>query len=44
MATAIDVQAPAGLTIEEAGIRFAKFGPSAVPDTALDPLRRALYR
>jgi hypothetical protein len=29
MATAIDVQAPAGLTSEEAGIRIAKFGPNA---------------
>jgi len=35
--------APAtGLTIEEARHRLEKFGPNAVPDTALHPLRRAL--
>jgi len=38
----MDVQTPTGLTGEEARSRFAKFGPNAVPDTALHPLRRAL--
>ena len=35
-------QTPAGLTSEEARSRLEKFGPNAVPDTALHPLRRAL--
>ena len=42
MAAAIDVQTPAGLTSEEVRSRLEKFGPNAVPDTALHPLRRAL--
>jgi H+-transporting ATPase len=36
--------APAGLTSDEARRRLEKFGPNAVPDTALDPLRRALTK
>jgi H+-transporting ATPase len=35
---------PAGLTGAEARRRLEKFGPNAVPDTALDPLRRALTK
>ncbi len=35
---------PAGLTGEEARLRLQKFGPNAVPDTALHPLRRALAK
>src|ERR1700678_1008853 len=31
-----------GLTSEEARTRLAKFGPNAVPDTSLHPLRNAL--
>jgi H+-transporting ATPase len=31
-----------GLTSEEARIRLAKFGPNAMPDTSLHPLRNAL--
>jgi len=42
MAAAIDVQTAAGLTSDEARRRLEKFGPNAVPDTALHPLRRAL--
>ena len=42
MAAAINVQTPAGLTSEEVHSRLEKFGPNAVPDTALHPLRRAL--
>ena len=33
-----------GLTSEEARQRLEKFGPNAVPDTALHPLRRALTK
>jgi H+-transporting ATPase len=33
-----------GLTSEEARSRLAKFGPNAIPDTALDPVRRALAK
>ena len=33
-----------GLTSDEARRRIEKFGPNAVPDTALDPLRRALAK
>jgi H+-transporting ATPase len=36
--------APAGLTSDEARRRLEKFGPNAVPDTALDPFRRALTK
>jgi H+-transporting ATPase len=42
MAAAKDVPPPTGLTSDEARRRLEKFGPNAVPDTALDPLRRAL--
>jgi H+-transporting ATPase len=34
----------AGLTSDEARGRLEKFGPNAVPDTALHPLRRALTK
>ena len=37
-----DISTPAGLTSGEARRRLDKFGPNAVPDTALHPLRRAL--
>jgi H+-transporting ATPase len=33
-----------GLTSDEARTRLEKFGPNAVPDTALHPLRRALTK
>jgi hypothetical protein len=33
-----------GLTSDEARRRIEKFGPNAVPDTALHPLRRALIK
>src|SRR5208283_3910352 len=33
-----------GLTSDEASRRLEKFGPNAVPDTALHPLRRALRK
>jgi H+-transporting ATPase len=36
--------APSGLTEEEARSRLAKFGPNAMPDTALHPLRMALEK
>jgi H+-transporting ATPase len=42
MTAAVDVQTPAGLTSEEVRSRLEKFGPNAVPDTALHPFRRAL--
>jgi H+-transporting ATPase len=42
MAASIDVQTPTGLTSDDARRRLAKFGPNAVPDTSLHPLRRAL--
>jgi H+-transporting ATPase len=35
---------PSGLTSEEAYRRLAKFGPNALPDTALHPLRLALEK
>ena len=35
---------PAGLTSDEARSQFAKFGPNAVRDTALHPLRRAITK
>ena len=41
-ASVADVSAPNGLTSDEARRRLAKFGPNAVPDTALHPLRMAL--
>jgi H+-transporting ATPase len=33
-----------GLTSDEARRRLEQFGPNAVPDTALHPLRRALAK
>ncbi len=36
--------APGGLTSEEARSRLAKFGPNAMPDTKLHPLRMALAK
>jgi H+-transporting ATPase len=39
-----DIPIPAGLTSAEAQSRLAKFGPNAVPDTSLHPLRRALTK
>jgi H+-transporting ATPase len=44
MASAKDVPAPTGLTSDEAGRRLEKFGPNAIPDTAMHPLRRALTK
>jgi H+-transporting ATPase len=44
MAAAKDVPAPAGLTSGDARRRLEQFGPNAVPDTALHPLRGALTR
>jgi H+-transporting ATPase len=42
--SAKDVPLPAGLTSDEARGRLEKFGANAVPDTALNPLRRALTK
>ncbi|MGA3168945.1 MAG: HAD-IC family P-type ATPase [Terriglobia bacterium] len=39
-----DVSLSTGLTSDEARRRLEKFGPNAVPDTALHPLRRALTK
>jgi H+-transporting ATPase len=39
-----DSQVSTGLTSDEARRRLDKFGPNAVPDTALHPLRRALTK
>ena len=39
-----DVTPSSGLTSDEARGRLEKFGPNAVPDTALHPLRRALTK
>src|ERR1017187_5810825 len=44
LSSAKDVPLPAGLTSDEARRRLEKFGPNAVPDTALNPLRRALTK
>ncbi|MGA2591288.1 MAG: HAD-IC family P-type ATPase [Bryobacteraceae bacterium] len=44
MASAKDVPPPAGLTSDEVRRRIEKFGPNAVPDTSLHPLRRALTK
>src|ERR1700683_1023107 len=35
---------PSGLTSDEARSRLAKFGPNAMPDTSLHPLRMALEK
>ncbi len=43
--SATDVLPPqTGLTSDEARRRIEKFGPNAIPDTALHPLRRALTK
>ena len=39
-----DAHLSTGLTSEEARRRLEKFGPNAVPDTAMHPLRRALTK
>lgn len=39
-----DVPLPTGLTSDEARGRLEKFGPNAVPDTAVHPLQRALTK
>ena len=43
-ASAKDVRLQAGLTSDEARRRLEKFGPNAVPNTAVNPLRRALTK
>src|ERR1700733_2845783 len=42
--SAKNVALPAGLTSDEARTRLEKFGPNAMPDTALQPLRRAFAK
>src|ERR1017187_4171209 len=44
MATAKNVPLSTGLTSEEARLRLEKFGPNAVPDMSVHPLRRALEK
>jgi H+-transporting ATPase len=39
-----EVPAPTGLTSDEARRRIDKFGPNVVPDTAMNPLRRAVTK
>jgi H+-transporting ATPase len=39
-----DTSLPTGLTSDDARRRLQKFGPNAVPDTAENPLRRALTK
>jgi len=39
-----DITAESGLSSEEAHHRLEKFGPNAMPDTALHPLRRAIEK
>src|ERR1700691_1950792 len=43
-AVAAKDELPSGLTDEEAHSRLAKFGPNAMPDTALHPVRLALEK
>src|ERR1700678_4050795 len=43
-AVAAKDELPSGLTDEEARSRLAKFGPNALPDTSLHPLRMALEK
>ena len=43
-ATVADVAPPSGLTSSEARVRLQKFGPNAIPDTALNPWRSALAK
>src|ERR1017187_3755301 len=40
----MSVMTPTGLTSNEPRRRLQKFGPNAVPDTSLHPLRRALTK
>jgi H+-transporting ATPase len=42
--SAKDAPPSTGLTSDEVRLRFEKFGPNAVPDTALHPLGRALTK
>jgi H+-transporting ATPase len=42
--SATGILPPTGLTSDEARRRIEKFGPNAIPDTALHPLRRALTK
>jgi H+-transporting ATPase len=44
MASTKDIPPAAGLTSDEARRRLEKFGPNAVADTAMHPLRRALTK
>jgi H+-transporting ATPase len=39
-----EVPPPTGLTSDEARRRIDKFGPNVVPDTAMNPLRRAVTK
>ncbi len=43
-ASAADVGPQNGLTSDEAHSRLEKFGPNAVPDTSMHPLRMALEK
>ena len=43
-ATAADVTSPNGLTSDEARRRLEKFGPNAMPDTSLHPLRMTIEK
>jgi H+-transporting ATPase len=43
-ANAVDVSPQTGLTSDEARRRLEKFGPNAMPDTSLHPLRMALEK
>ncbi len=43
-ASAANVDLPSGLTSDEARRRLKKFGPNAMPDTSLHPLRMALEK
>jgi len=40
----VNAAAPTGLTTDEARRRLEKFGPNAMPDTSVHPLRRALEK
>jgi H+-transporting ATPase len=44
MAPAKDVSLPTSHTSDEVRRRLGKFGPNAMPDTSLHPLRRALTK
>src|SRR5579864_1616200 len=43
-ASAADVNLQNGLTSDEAHSRLEKFGPNAMPDTSIHPLRMALEK